>query len=144
MRLRYPLAALLISVISASPALAKHHHHRHHHKSHYAARQGVILAHPSGCPRVSFCGCGAAVRVFGRPIRSLWLAANWYRFPHAQAAPGMAAVRRHHVFVLEAPIGGSVWQVYDANSGHHTTRIHARSIAGFTIVNPKAYRLASS
>jgi hypothetical protein len=48
----------------------------------------------------------------------------------------MVAVRRHHVFVLEARLGRGVWRVYDANSGHHLTRVHARSIAGFAIVNP--------
>lgn len=39
-------------------------------------RQATILPHPPGCPRRAFCGCGAAVEVFGRPIRSLWLAAR--------------------------------------------------------------------
>lgn len=99
-------------------------------------RAGSIVPHPDGCPARAFCGCGAAVRIFGQPIRSLWLAANWFRFPRATPASGMAAVRRHHVFVLERHIRGSVWQVYDANSGGHATRIHERSIAGYTIVNP--------
>jgi hypothetical protein len=100
------------------------------------AESGAIVAHPSGCPRRAFCGCGAAVHVFGQPIRELWLAANWFRFPRAAPGAGMVAVRRHHVFVLEADLGGGVWRVYDANSGRHVTRIHARSIAGFTVVNP--------
>lgn len=97
-----------------------------------------VVAHPHGCPRRAFCGCGAAVRIFGAPVRALWLAANWFRFPRAAPAPGMAAVRRHHVFVLEQHIGGSVWQVYDANSGRHRTQVHPRSIAGYTIVNPRS------
>lgn len=95
-----------------------------------------IVAHPSGCPSRAFCGCGAAVRVFGSPVRSLWLAANWFKFPRTSPAPGTVAVRRHHVFVLEADLGGGVWRVYDANSGGHATRVHARSIAGYVIVNP--------
>lgn len=95
-----------------------------------------IVSHPAGCPARAFCGCGAAVRVFGQPIRSLWLAANWFRFPRAAPAPGRVAVRRHHVFVLEQHLGGNVWQVYDANSGGRATRIHPRSIAGYTIVEP--------
>jgi len=95
-----------------------------------------IVAHPQGCPSRAFCGCGAAVRVFGTPIRSLWLAANWFKFPRTSPAPGMVAVRRHHVFVLEADLGNGQWQVYDANSGGHATRIHPRSIAGYQIVNP--------
>lgn len=97
-----------------------------------------IIAHPAGCPTRAFCGCGAAVRVFGHSVRELWLAANWFKFPRTSPAPGMVAVRRHHVMVLEADLGGGVWQVYDANSGRHATRIHARSIAGYTIVSPRA------
>jgi hypothetical protein len=103
-------------------------------RAHVAAQ---IVAHPSGCPRTAFCGCGAAVRVFGRAVRELWLAANWFKFPRAAPAAGMVAVRRHHVMVLEADLGGGVWSVFDANSGKHLTRIHSRSIAGFTIVNPR-------
>lgn len=105
-----------------------------------AARNGAadVVAHPAGCPARAFCGCGAAVRIFGKPVRSLWQAAAWFRFPRAAPAPGMAAVRRHHVFVLESHLNGTVWQVYDANSGGHRTRIHARSISGYVIVNPRA------
>jgi hypothetical protein len=99
---------------------------------------GRIVSHPSGCPSRAFCGCGAAVRVFGRPVRSLWLAANWFRFPRTSPAPGTVAVRRHHVFVLERQISGSTWLVYDANSGGRRTRVHPRSIAGFVIVDPSA------
>lgn len=98
----------------------------------------AIVSHPPGCPSRAFCGCGAAVRVFGSPVRSLWLAANWFKFPRTSPAPGTVAVRRHHVFVLEAHLGGDTWQVYDANSGGHATRIHARSISGYVIVNPHA------
>lgn len=101
-------------------------------------RAATIVAHPEGCPHTAFCGCGAAVRVFGHAVRELWLASNWFKFPRSSPAPGMVAVRSHHVFVLEADLGGGVWQVYDANSGGHATRIHARSIAGYTIVNPRA------
>lgn len=96
----------------------------------------TIVPHPEGCPRSAFCGCGAAVRIFGAPIRSLWLAANWFKFPRATPAPGMVAVRSHHVFVLEADLGGGLWRVWDANSGGHQTRVRARSLAGYTVVNP--------
>jgi hypothetical protein len=101
-------------------------------------REASIQPHPAGCPARAFCGCGAAVRVFGRPIRELWLAAAWFKFPRTAPAAGMVAVRRGHVFVLEAHLGGDTWQVYDANSGHRMTRVHARSIAGYAIVNPRA------
>jgi len=50
----------------------------------------------------------------------------------------MVAVRRHHVFVLEHHISGDQWLTYDANSGRHLTRVHVRSIAGYTIVNPRS------
>lgn len=103
---------------------------------------GSIVSHPAGCPWRAFCGCGASIRVFGRSVRELWLARAWFRFPRAAPAPGMAAVRNHHVMILESHVGGSVWVVYDANSGGHATRIHERSIAGYVIVNPRGSRLA--
>src|SRR6185312_1532443 len=89
------------------------------HKERHSAIQRVpegretasIVAHPQGCPRRLFCACGAAVRVFGAPIRSLWAAASWFKFPRTSPAPGMVAVRRHHVFVLEADLGNGQWQV---------------------------------
>jgi hypothetical protein len=99
-------------------------------------RAGRILPHPAGCPRRAFCGCGAAVEVFGKPVRSLWLAANWLRFPRAAPAPGMVAARRGHVFVIREVLGGGKVLAYDANSGGHKTRLHVRSLAGFVVVNP--------
>lgn len=101
-----------------------------------SAAQATIVSHPQGCPKRAFCGCGASVEVFGRPVRDLFLARNWFRFPKTEAASGMVAVRRHHVFVLRQHIQGNVWEVYDANSGGRKTRVHHRSIAGHTIVNP--------
>ena len=91
---------------------------------------------PAGCPH-SFCGCGASIRVFGRIVPGLNLAANWLRFPQTPA-PGMVAARRGHVFVLEQHVEGDTWMAYDANSGGHATRIHARSLRGYTVVNPHA------
>jgi hypothetical protein len=63
-------------------------------------------------------------------------AAAWCKFPKTNPAPRMAAVRQHHVFVLEYQIHDDVWMAYDANSGGHLTRRHPRSIRGYTIVNP--------
>lgn len=97
----------------------------------------IVGGRPAGCPR-SFCGCGAAIRVFGRIVPELNLAANWLRFPRTSPAPGMVAARRGHVLVLERAIGGDVWMAYDANSGGHATRIHAVSLRGYAIVNPHA------
>ncbi len=99
-------------------------------------RAGRVLPHPAGCPRRAFCGCGAAVEVFGKPVRSLWLAANWLRFPRAAPAPGMVAARRGHVFVIRQVLGGGKVLAYDANSGNGLTRIHVRNLTGFVVVNP--------
>lgn len=96
----------------------------------------IIGGRPAGCPS-SFCGCGAALRVFGRIVPELNLAANWLRFPRTSPAPGMVAARRGHVFVLEQHLGGDIWMAYDANSGGHATRMHARSLRGYTVVNPR-------
>lgn len=97
----------------------------------------VIGGRPAGCP-TRFCGCGASIHLFGRIIPALNLAANWLRFPRAAPAPKMVAARRGHVFVLERHIAGNVWLVHDSNSGGRKTRLHPRSIAGFTIVNPRS------
>ncbi len=101
-----------------------------------------IVAHPAGCPRTSFCGCGAALEVFGRSIRELWLAANWFRFPKAEPAPGMVAVRQHHVFVIRKVLKPGVVLAYDPNSGRHLTRVHVRSLSGYSVRNPHGSVLA--
>lgn len=97
-----------------------------------------ILPHPAGCPRRLFCGCGAAVEIFGRPVRHLWLAANWLRFPPAQPAAGMVAANRRHVMVIKQYLGNNKALVYDANSGRGLTRLHVRSLSGYSIRNPRA------
>jgi hypothetical protein len=104
-----------------------------------AAESGsqAIGGRPAGCPH-SFCGCGASIRVFGRIVPELNLAANWLRFPRTSPAPGMVAARRGHVFVLERHVESDTWMAYDANSGGHATRIHARSLRGYAVVNPHA------
>lgn len=103
---------------------------------------GIVLGgRPSGCP-FEFCGCSASLFIFGRHIPELDAARNWLRFPRTEPAPGMAAVApsRHHVLVLERHVRGPYWVVHDGNSGHHLTREHVRSIAGFTVVNPRGHR----
>ena len=96
----------------------------------------IVGGRPAGCPR-RYCGCGASLHIFGRIIPRLNLAANWLRFPRAAPAPGMVAARRGHVFVLKRRLHGKVWLVWDANSGRGKTRVHPRSIARFTIVDPR-------
>ena len=95
----------------------------------------VVGGRPAGCPN-AFCGCEASLYRFGHVIPELNLASNWRRFPRAAPAPGMAAVRSGHVMILQAEVGNGVWTVHDGNSGGHVTREHARSLAGYTIVDP--------
>ena len=102
-----------------------------------------IVSHPSGCPHIAFCGCGVSVKVFGRPIRELYLAANWFKFPHASPGPGMVAVRNHHVMYIESMDANGNAVVYDPNSGNHQTRVHTRSLSGYSIRNPNGARYAS-
>jgi hypothetical protein len=109
-----------------------------HHAQHYVRYEtGTVVAHPSGCPRTEFCGCGAAVEVFGHAVRSLWLAANWLRFPRTAPHPGAAVVfGAHHVAVIREYYGDGTALLYDANSGHHLTRVHRMSIARGRVVQP--------
>lgn len=123
------LLMLATAALLAFPGAAQAKHH---------PSSANIVSHPAGCPSRQFCGCGASVEVFGKPVRDLYLAANWFRFPRTAPSPGMVAVRRHHVFVLRHHVGGDVWVVFDANSGGHATRVHERSVSGYTIVNPHA------
>lgn len=110
---------------------------RSRHGARVTYGDGSVVGHPSGCPSRAFCGCGASVEVFGRPVRELFLAANWFKFPPAQAAPGMVAVRRGHVFVIRQVLGDGMVLAYDANSGGHRTRVHPRSLAGYSVRNPR-------
>ena len=101
-----------------------------------------FISHPAGCPRRAFCACGAAVEIFGRPVRSLWSAKAWFKFPSSTPAARMAAVRNHHVFILKSHVEGQNWLVIDFNSGGHKSRVHVRSIAGYRIVDPQGHKMA--
>jgi len=139
-------ATLFAVLISSLPAQARHHHYKYHYRhqqfapadTFYRVTEAVesIVSHPSGCPRIAFCGCGASIEVFGRPIRELYLAANWFKFPHTSPAPGMVAVRTHHVFVIRSVNSDGSVVAYDANSGHHQTRIHTVSLQGYSVRDP--------
>jgi hypothetical protein len=77
------------------------------------------------------------MRVFGAPVRFLWLAANWLGFPRTTPHAGAVAVfGRHHVAEIEEVYGDGTAKLYDPNSGSHLTRMHRRSIARATIVQP--------
>lgn len=133
-----PRAGVPKTPVAAKPALAPQVKARQ-----LTAINPQIVAHPDGCPRRLFCGCGAAERlkkVWGIIVekpRELWLAANWYRYPRTAPAPGTVAVRRHHVYVIEAYLGDNKVLAYDANSGGGKTRVHVRSLAGYVVVNPR-------
>jgi hypothetical protein len=101
----------------------------------------VIAGRPAGCP-ARFCGCALSLKLFGRIIPRLNLASNWKGFPRAPAAPGMIAARGGHVLELVAHVDGNVWSVWDPNSGGGRTRVHQRSIAGYTVHNPRGAQLA--
>ena len=96
---------------------------------------------PQGCPH-RFCGCALSIKLFGRQIKDLNLAANWlHRFQRTSPAPGMVGARRGHVLKLLAHVSGSVWQVWDPNNGGRI-RIHSRDIRSFAIVNPNMPKMA--
>lgn len=154
--MRSPLAALLLCVLSWTNAHAEPGDKyegllqatslpaARPSRSGIAEHAVQILPHPPGCPARAFCGCGAAVEVFGRPIRDLWLARNWFRFPPATPAPGMVAVRRHHVFVIRQVLGPGLVLAYDANSGGRKTRLHPRSLSGYSVRDPRGARYAAA
>ena len=108
-----------------------------------SAYAGEIVSHPPGCPRVAFCGCGAAVEVFGgngREHRELWPASAWFAFAPTTPAPGMVAVRPHHVFVIRRVLDALNVIAYDANSGSHLTRVHEVSLRGYSVRDPRSPR----
>jgi hypothetical protein len=150
------LLILTIVIGFTHTAEARHGHHRHHsihhhrihshhkhrsvHRIHAVHRVNApvtFLEHPSGCPRVAFCGCGASIDALGRNVRRLWLAANWYSFPRSSPGYNTVGVRPHHVLVLKQQVNGTIWMVNDYNSGGHLSRYHAVDISRYTIVNPR-------
>lgn len=95
----------------------------------------VIGGRPAGCPH-AYCGCGLA-RYLGLKDKRLNLAWSWANiFPRTSAAPGMAAVRRGHVMLLQSHVEGSRWIVRDYNGGRHLSWIHERDVRGYVFVNP--------
>lgn len=95
----------------------------------------ILGGRPSGCPR-RFCGCGVSLKVFGRIIPDLNLAANWKRFASTTPGAGTVAWRPGHVLFVEAHMGGTLYQVYDPNSGGGKIRRHIRNLAGYRFVDP--------
>ena len=136
------------SISATTTADVRHEHHQKFRTADRASiqyvadtanndsRTTVVGGRPTDCPH-SFCGCEASRYLFGQARAELNLASNWARkFPRTSPAPGMAAVRNHHVFVLMSHVDGKNWLVHDGNSGDGLTREHVRSISGYTVVNP--------
>lgn len=115
------------------------------HTTHIAQNEGTglgIVPNPP-CPAWvmrarAFCGCGVSIKVFGTANPSLFTAGAWLRFPPAAPAPGMIAANRRHVFYIQAVLGNGLVVAYDPNSGGGRTRVHVRSLAGFSVRNPRA------
>lgn len=101
----------------------------------------VIGGRPHGCPW-RYCGCAVSLKVFGKIIPELNLAANWFRFPRTNPAPGMVAVRRGHVFLIQSVNGDGSVVAYDPNSGGHRTRVHTVSLRGYRVVDPRGTKMA--
>jgi hypothetical protein len=132
---------------SLSPRIAPHtivvkHYREHRHYVQHVAHNRVaynngqvIGGRPAGCP-YAYCGCSVSLRVFGKIIPALNLAANWLRFPSASPAPGMVAARSGHVFFIESVNSDGTVVAHDGNSGGHLTRIHTVSLRGYRVVNP--------
>lgn len=119
------LLALGVSLCLVAPA-----------ESRSRTAKAQIVSHPQGCPARLFCGCGVSVKVYGKPVRNLYLARNWLKFPRTKAAPGMVAARSGHVFYILKVLKKGRVLAYDPNSGGRKTRIHVRSLRGFTVVRP--------
>jgi|GEM_PF-3732250 len=134
------LAALFMC--AASPVMAQQGPWNVFAQGSVSEKARVVGGRPAGCPR-AYCGCASA-RYVGLEGRQWWLAANWLKLPRAAPAPGMAAARRGHVFILKRHVRGNRWLVYDPNSGRGLTRIHVRSLAGYTVVNPRQGIYASA
>lgn len=122
-----------------------HRHTRNHRRVgavHQVRDSRVVGGRPAGCPQ-RFCACALALKLFGRLRPELNLAANWLRkFPRTSPAPLMVAARSGHAMLLLEHHSADKWKVWDANSGKGLTRIHIRSIRGFSVVNPHATSVA--
>lgn len=85
-----------------------------------------IVAHPAGCPRVLFCGCGVCLKAFGHPCRrgGYAQARTWRRLPRTSPHRGAVAVfGSYHVAYVEDANSNAVL-LYDPNSGGGLTRLH--------------------
>lgn len=86
--------------------------------------QRVSGGRPAGCPAL-WCGCGLALKLFGRHVRELWPARAWLKFPRVSGpAPGSIAVlsrgrRGGHVGIVRGTDANGNPIIY---SGNHNRR----------------------
>lgn len=104
-------------------------------ETHQRPSYGVVGGRPEGCPH-AYCGCAVSLRVFGRIVDGLNLAANWSRFRPADPAPGRVAYRAHHVFLIQEVNADGTVVAYNPNSGSGLTRITTVSLRGYRVVDP--------
>jgi hypothetical protein len=123
------------------------HHLARSHRPHVAYdasgnSASIIGGRPAGCPH-AFCGC-ALRKYLGIGDKSLDRAWEWaIKFPRTSAHAGAAAVRRHHVMLIESMTGPLTAIVRDYNGGRHLSYIHERSLRGYVFVDPRGrYALA--
>ncbi len=106
-------------------------------ETHQRASQEVVGGRPAGCPH-AYCGCAVSLKVFGRIVDGLNLAANWSRFRSADPAPGRVAYRAHHVFLIQEVNSDGTVVAYNPNSGRGLTRIVTVSLRGYRVVDPNS------
>ena len=145
------IAALLFAFVSTS-AQARHHHYSHHRSHHYAHHRhgggGVsggdvtYLPHPPGVRGSAFCGAGAHYALTGEVVNAgTWAIADYWPAHYHGSTP--VAHWSGHVAIIRQNYGDGTALMEDYNSGGHQSRLHQRSIAGYTIVNPYGGRYAS-
>lgn len=111
------------------------HERRSRHVAVPAVSPQVVGSRPAPCPR-RYCGCALSLKLFGVVKPALNIAENWKGFPRVDPAPGVIAAIRGHVLEVRRHIAGTLYEVWDPNSGRGLTRIHARDLSRYTFHNP--------
>lgn len=98
--------------------------------------QAAAGGRPSQCPPRLWCGCAAAIKVFGEPRRDLWSARAWLKLgrPVPHPAPGAVVVyargkRGGHVGIVVSVVGPGRIIMWSGNDGN-AIRTRERSTAG--------------
>ncbi len=138
---------LLAAIIALLPCVAQashhHHHHNHHHNHHHEQRIAppaqtvTVLPQTTYIPHPNYAWCGWWMRQHVQELYGITLGAaynraiEWSHFgrPAEGAAPGVIAVKRHHVMmVVSVPRAGRIVTI-SGNDGH-AVRVRERSTRG--------------